>query len=75
MKNITSLISQGLKTALAKYAFAVCLFLAFNSNAQVGIITTVAGGGGVGIPADSTSLNWPQGLARDASGNIYIADA
>jgi sugar lactone lactonase YvrE len=43
-----------------------------------GIITTVAGGGndslGDGGPADSVQLNYPSGVALDASGNIYIAD-
>jgi len=47
-----------------------------------GIISTVVGilnsGGaynGDGIPASSAQLNGPQGLALDASGNLYIADA
>lgn len=46
-----------------------------------GIITTVAGGGtcgsmycGDGGPATSAMLNGPQGVAVDASGNLYIAD-
>jgi uncharacterized protein (TIGR03437 family) len=42
-----------------------------------GIITTVAGGGvarGGNGPATSAVLNSPQGIAIDASGNLYIAD-
>lgn len=41
-----------------------------------GIITTVAGGGsgGDGGPATAASLNGPEGVAVDESGNIFIAD-
>jgi len=41
-----------------------------------GIISTVAGGGtgGDGGPATSASLDYPQGVAVDAIGNLYIAD-
>jgi sugar lactone lactonase YvrE len=44
-----------------------------------GIITTVAGNGnygysGDGGPATSAELSYPQGVAVDASGNLYIAD-
>ncbi len=44
-----------------------------------GTISTVAGNGpagynGDGIPAVTASLNVPQGVAVDASGNLYIAD-
>jgi len=48
-------------------------------NASTGIITTIAGNhtqgfGGDGGPATNAELNHPQGIAVDASGNIYIAD-
>ena len=45
---------------------------------SAGTITTVAGGGnsspGNGGPALSAQLNFPQGVAVDQAGNIYIAD-
>ena len=45
----------------------------------IGDITTVAGDGlagysGDGGPAVSASLSYPNGIAFDASGDIYIAD-
>ena len=47
---------------------------------STGIITTIAGNGtagysGDGGPASSSSLSSPHGLAADAAGNLYIADA
>ena len=41
-----------------------------------GIITTVAGGGPVGDGgiANSATINYPYGIARDRIGNIYFAD-
>ena len=60
------------------------LFIADTSDNRIrevsvhGIITTVAGGGtgspGDGGPATSASLNNPEGIAVDASGNLFIAD-
>src|SRR5438445_5921470 len=48
--------------------------------AATGIITTVAGNGSLGFAGDggaatSASLNFPTGVALDASGNLYIADS
>ncbi|OYV76399.1 MAG: hypothetical protein B7Z74_00540, partial [Deltaproteobacteria bacterium 21-66-5] len=45
-----------------------------------GVITTVAGNGtlgssGDGGPATSAELNYPQGIAVDSSGHLFIADA
>ncbi len=44
-----------------------------------GIVSTIAGNGfleydGDGVPATTTSLNEPAGLAFDSAGNLYIAD-
>jgi sugar lactone lactonase YvrE len=59
------------------------LYMADTFNSRIrkvsgGTITTVAGGGngalGDGGPATSASLAWPQGVAVDSSGNLYIAD-
>ena len=48
-------------------------------NISTGVITTVAGDGTGGYlgdngPATAANLNWPQGVAVDAAGDIYIAD-
>jgi uncharacterized protein (TIGR03437 family) len=62
------------------------LFIADRSNNRIrkvtpgGIISTVAGGDmfgntGDGGPAISATLNWPTGVAVDASGNLFIADS
>ncbi|MBX3163212.1 MAG: T9SS type A sorting domain-containing protein [Bacteroidetes bacterium] len=44
-----------------------------------GIITTIAGNGGIGFSGDggaatAAQLNYPQSVAVDGSGNVYIAD-
>jgi len=51
-------------------------------SAATGLISTVAGGFNVGFGGDGASatgsgvkLNHPEGVAVDAAGNIYIADA
>ncbi len=51
--------------------------LSLGTNAQ--IVTTIAGNGvgsyaGDGGPAADSKLHFPSGLARDAAGNMYIAD-
>jgi uncharacterized protein YjiK len=63
------------------------LFIADSGNARVrevnlatGVITTVAGNGVSGFsgdngPATAAKLNGVEGLAVDAAGNLYIADA
>ncbi len=48
-------------------------------NASTGVITTVAGTGiygfgGDNVPATSTPLAYPNGVAVDTAGNLYIAD-
>ena len=49
-------------------------------NAQTGDITTIAGNGtpgysGDGGPATAAVLNSPEGVAVDASGDLFIADS
>jgi sugar lactone lactonase YvrE len=62
------------------------LFIADNLNSCIrkvstnGIITTVAGNGtwgysGDGGPATNAQLHFPDGVAVDASGNLFIADS
>ena len=61
------------------------LFIADTGNQRIrkvdlsGTITTVAGNGtnafsGDGGPATSASLNFPEGVAVDGAGNVFIAD-
>src|SRR5271157_2356151 len=60
------------------------LYIADSYNNRIrkvsgGTITTVAGNGAYGFsgdggPATSASLYWPQGVAVDSAGNLYIAD-
>ena len=62
------------------------LFIADAENHRIrqvspdGVIRTVAGNGlggfsGDGGPATNASLEFPQGVAVDAAGNLFIADA
>src|SRR6185312_2277000 len=49
-------------------------------TASTGVITTIAGTGYVGSsgdngPATSATLNYPNAVALDGSGNVYIADS
>jgi len=61
------------------------LFIADTYNGRIrkvtpaGTISTVAGSGTLGFSGDgglatSAELHWPQGVAVDGSGNLYIAD-
>ena len=60
------------------------LYIADSHNHRIakvsgGVLTTFAGNGtpgytGDGVPATSTSLNYPQAVALDAKGNLFIAD-
>jgi uncharacterized protein (TIGR03437 family) len=73
-------------SGIAPYGVAVDsagnLYIADFSTSRVrkvtgGMITTVAGGGLPivdSVPATSTQLNWPAGVAVDNAGNLYIAD-
>ncbi|HXM41566.1 MAG TPA: hypothetical protein VN924_09955 [Bryobacteraceae bacterium] len=60
------------------------LYIADTGNDRIrevstaGIISTIAGGGGAltdGVPATQAELIGPYGIAIDAAGNLYIADA
>jgi uncharacterized protein (TIGR03437 family) len=61
------------------------LYIADSGNDRVrkvsnGVITTVAGNGSDGFsgdngPAASAQLNFPEGVAVDSAGNLYIADS
>jgi sugar lactone lactonase YvrE len=58
----------------------LCIYFVYTRSATHGIITTAAGNGtqgytGDGGPAAGAELNYPIGVAFDASGNLYIADA
>lgn len=61
------------------FAICVSLALSFQAVAQSGIISTFAGNGaaaswGDGGAATVASINHPIGIARDGSGNIYVAE-
>jgi sugar lactone lactonase YvrE len=60
--------------------FADALNFRIRKVSQSGIITTVAGSGTQGYsgddgPATSAQLGYPQGVALDAAGNLFIADS
>ncbi len=60
-------------------SFTFVIQAAQSSGTGAGIISTVAGNGtsgysGDGGPATSAELSFPEGLAMDTSGNLYIAD-
>lgn len=77
----------GQPTSLATDRFGN-LYISDNENSVIrkvnaaGIISTVAGdasvvGGGYsgdGGPASAALLQWPEGIATDAAGNLYVAD-
>jgi uncharacterized protein (TIGR03437 family) len=60
------------------------LYIADKYNQKIrevsgGVITTIAGNGnqgfsGEGVPATTASLNFPEAVAVDSAGNVYIAD-
>jgi uncharacterized protein (TIGR03437 family) len=58
------------------------LYIADRGNAVIrrvsgGVITTIAGGGteyGENIPATSAQIGYPDGIAVDSDGNVYITD-
>ena len=68
------------KAFLAHIAFLYLIFSFFFSSFIIAQnITTIAGTGtagynGDGIAATTAQLFYPQGLAVDAAGNIYITD-
>ena len=59
----------------------VCIaFVLFVMNSKAQIITTFCGNGTIGYTGDGAAataaeLNYPYGVAFDAAGNLYIADA
>jgi NHL repeat len=69
-------IRRLLVAVLGDTAHVVVLAVAVGKScgaAGKGVVTTVAGGNGPG-PAEN-QLNSPRGVALDASGNLYVADA
>jgi uncharacterized repeat protein (TIGR01451 family) len=60
--------------------FADCFNHRVRMVSSTGIITTVAGNGSIGYsgnggPATKAQLNYPNSVAVDSSGNLYITDA
>lgn len=88
---ITTFVGGGIRGSVATpYALAVDasgnLYIADQANHRIkkvdhaGTVSTVAGTGARGFsgdagPATSALLNFPSGVAADASGNIYVADS
>ena len=67
------------KINLLLAGFVALTFSAATASAQSGIITTIAGNatpgyGGDGGPATAAQMNYPQGVAIDATGNLYVSD-
>jgi len=52
---------------------ALCSVLTPVAQAQVGIITTYAGGGPNNLPALQANLFYPNQIVLDGSGNLYVA--
>src|SRR5215831_11043665 len=74
-------LSRGLRLRTVAI-LAVASFLSlYRARAEAGVITTIAGTAGVSGysgdngPATSATLNYPEGMALDSMGNLYIADA
>jgi gliding motility-associated-like protein len=62
---------------MGKLIILIAILFCFSAKAQ--IITTIAGTGTVGFSGDggqatASELNGPNSLAKDAAGNLYIAD-
>ena len=61
------------------YAALTSLNAVVRIDGATGLMTTIAGNGGTGyngdnIPATSAELSYPEGIAVDSHGNVFIAD-
>lgn len=54
--------------------FLLAFLILVHGNARAGIIRTYAGGLSGAMPAVSTNLSSPTGVAIDGAGNIYVSD-